>query len=118
MPPKNNPLGLNPLQSRTLVLLQALAADSQSSQRDDDSGEVRITHLPHAHGDHLHVGNAVVSARDATGLGNESVWRALERKGLVRADFPRALWLTPAGLSYELAIAGEILHDPWEGDGH
>ena len=118
MPPRNNPLGLNPLQSRTLVLLQALAADPESSVREDETGEVRITHLPHAHGDHLHVGDALVSARDATGLGNEAVWKALERKGLVRADFPRALWLTPAGLSYEMAIARDILHPSDGGHGH
>jgi hypothetical protein len=43
---------------------------------------VSIHTLPHAHGD-FHVGLAVVSVRDATGLGNRSVLSALARKGLL-----------------------------------
>ncbi|MDA1131709.1 MAG: hypothetical protein O2905_00595 [Proteobacteria bacterium] len=110
MPPKNNPLRLNTLQCKTLALFQALAQDPHSSEPDDDSGGVRIVRFPHAHGDHFHVGAALVMASDATGLGNESVWRALERKGLIKAAFPGDLRVTPAGQAYETGVADAVLH--------
>ena len=66
--------------------------------------------LPHAHGDHFHVGDAVVSGRDATGLANEAVWTALERKGLIKSLFPMAVVLTPSGLDYDTGLADQILH--------
>jgi hypothetical protein len=114
MPPKNNPLKLNPLQLRTLTLLQALAripgAAAQTS-----NGEVAITQFPSAHGDHFHLGDAVVAGRDATGLYNESVWNALARKGLARSDYPRQIVLTLEGLGYDTGEAREILRG---GGGH
>lgn len=102
MPPRNNPLKLNPLQLRTLTLLQAMAQAQ--------GGNAAITRFPQAHGDHFHLGDAVVAGKDATGLTNEAVWHALERKGLAQADYPRQLVLTPEGLSYDTGLAGEILH--------
>jgi hypothetical protein len=105
MPPKTNPLRLNPLQLRTLALLQELARHPQTSTRDPATGEATINHLPHAHGDHVHVGEVVVSARDASGFSNPSVWAALERKGLVRGDLPHAaITLTAAGLAYATGL--------------
>jgi hypothetical protein len=105
MPPKINPLKLNPLQLRTLALLQELARHPASSTRDPRTGETTITHLPHAHGDHVHVGELVVSARDASGFNNPAVWAALERKGLVRGDFPdAAVTLTAQGLAYDTGL--------------
>ena len=106
MPPRNNPLKLNPLQLRTLTLLQAMAQTSQPN----GAGEVAIQQFPQAHGDHFHLGDAVVAGKDATGLFNEAVWNALTRKGLARADYPRELVLTPVGLSYDTGLADEILH--------
>lgn len=107
MPPKNNPLKLNPLQLRTLALLQELARHPATSTRDPQSGEATITHLPHAHGDHVHVGELVVSARDASGFSNPAVWSALERKGLVRGSFPHAaITLTALGLAYDTGLGG------------
>jgi hypothetical protein len=47
---------------------------------------VLIHTVPHAHGDHFHVGPAVVSVRDATGLSNPNVLNALARKGLLLAE--------------------------------
>ena len=83
MPAKRNPLNLNPLQLKTLTLLQALAACPTPS-RAKMRGRRRADQLPDPHGDHFHLGDAVVAARDATGLRNPAVWAALERKGLVK----------------------------------
>lgn len=109
MPPKSNPLKLNPLQLKTLTLFQELARHPETS-RTLETGEVVLNTLPHPHGDHFHVGRRVVMTRDATGLGNQAVWVALERKGLIRSTFPNALTLTLAGLEYETGLADTILH--------
>src|SRR5690606_8260665 len=110
MPPKKNPLNLNPLQLRTLTLLQAIAKLDNFSKDGDAPGERQITSLPHAHGDHFHLGDAVVSAQDATGLNNQAVWAVLERKGLVKTNFPEYATLTEAGVSYDTGLADQILH--------
>jgi len=110
MPPKANPLRLNPLQLRTLTILQQLARFPETSTRNAETGEVMITNLPSPHGNHFHCGDAVVASRDATGLHNEGVWRALDRKGLARSFFPHGIALTPAGLEYETTLAARILH--------
>lgn len=110
MPPKNNPLKLNNLQRKTLALLQELAHDQDEQTVDPESGALLITELPQPHGDHFHVGAGVVATRNATGLGNESVWKALERKGLIRAvAFPYAVAITDAGLAYETGMRDAIL---------
>lgn len=96
---KTNPLKLNPLQLKTLTLLQELARNEHTA-RPDDAGGIRITGLPRPHGDHFHLGDFVVRAADATGLANEMVWKALERKGLAVSSFPVSITLTPAGLEY------------------
>ena len=110
MPPKLNPLGLNSLQLRTLTLLQALARLEGHFRPAEEEGHVIVSGFPGLHGDHFHLGDAVVAARDATGLHNEAAWVALERKGLLRSLFPMAAVLTPAGLSYETGLADKILH--------
>lgn len=110
MPPKKNPLKLNPLQLRTLALLQALAALEEHGRPADEEGHRLVTGIPGRHGDHFHVGEAVVFARDATGLKNEAAWIILERKGLLRSMFPVAAVLTPAGLAYDTGVADQILH--------
>jgi hypothetical protein len=109
MPSKANPLKLNPLQLRTLTLLQAIARIPQASKAEAD-GHIAITQFPHAHGDHIHLGDANVSTCDATGLENEAVWNALSRKGMIRAEYPHRIALTPQGLSYDTGLADEILH--------
>jgi len=106
MPLRNNPLKLNPLQLRTLTLLQAMA----SAAGRNDAGEAAISQFPQAHGDHFHLGDAVVAGKDATGLYNEAVWNALARKGLARSDYPRQIVLTTDGLGYDTGLSGEILH--------
>jgi len=100
MAPKRNPLNLNPLQLRTLTLLQALARLEGHGRPADEEGHVIVTGFPGQHRDHFHLGDAVVAARDASGLHNEAAWVALERKGL----------LTPAGLGYDTGLADKILH--------
>ncbi len=111
MPPlKKNPLKLNALQLKTLTLLQVIAEDPEITSTDATTGEVTIGSLPHPHGDHFHVGHSVVSSRDASGLHNEGVWKALERKGLARGYFPSMITLTIAGLEYDTGLRDAILH--------
>ena len=110
MPTKSNPLKLNPLQLRTLTILQQLARFPATSSPNEQTGEVMITNLPHPHGNHFHCGDAVVLARDATGLRNEAVWRALERRGLARPFYPFGIALTPEGVRYETGLDRAILH--------
>ena len=105
-----NPKRLNPLQLRTLALLQALAREPAFANPPEPDGMVSIHTLPHAHGDHFHVGRAVVSVRDATGLGNSSVLNALARKGLLHVGRTGLPALTSEGLAYDTGIASEILH--------
>jgi hypothetical protein len=110
MAPKNNPLKLNPLQLRTLTLLQALAALPDASEPGPGDGEVTVSAFPRAHADHFHLGDAVVSGSDATGLFNEAVWNALTRKGLAKSAWPASITLTAEGLSYQTGLADQILH--------
>jgi len=115
MPPKSNPLQLNALQLKTLAILQELAGVDGWARHDEAADEATILGIPHPHGDHFHVGAKVVMTRDATGLANEGVWKALERKGLAKgAHFPQQITLTAAGLGYDTGVAQEILH----GGGH
>src|ERR1700689_2228815 len=114
MPPKRNPLNLNPLQLRPLTLLQAIARIPDAASAGPGAGEVTIEQFPDPHGDHFHLGDAVVSGKDATGLTNEKVWHALERKGVARADWPRGITLNAVGLAYDTGMAEEILR----GGGH
>lgn len=108
MAPKQNPLKLNPLQLKTLTLLQTVA---DLAGEPLEGGASRLHRLPHAHGDHFHIGDAVVSGRDATGLGNQAVWVVLERKGLILDPvFPQSLTLTAAGATYVTGLAESILH--------
>jgi hypothetical protein len=109
MPPKINPAKLNPLQLRTLILLQAIARLPDASKPTPE-GDTEITAFPHAHGDHFHLGDHVVSSRDATGLENQNVWSALTRKGLVKSEWPHKIALTPQGVAYDTGIADQILH--------
>ena len=110
MPPKKNPLKLNALQLKTLTVLQQLARFSFFASTDEATGAVTISSMPRPHGDHFHCGDAIVMSRDATGLQNEKVWRALERKGLARSRYPSAIVLLPEGQSYETGLADQILH--------
>lgn len=109
MPPKRNPFNLNALQLRTLTLLQGLAQLPEFSRPGKEAGSVVVS-PPELHGDHFHIGDAIVAARDATGLRNPAVWVALERKGLIRSKYPDLAVLTPLGLSYETGLREAILH--------
>lgn len=108
MAPRTNPLGLNKLQLKTLCLFQAVAKEEDMAAPEGEG--VRITGLPHAHGDHFHLGRAVVRGADATGLSNAAVWTALARKGLIEGSYPSSLLLTKAGVDYDTSQAGTILH--------
>ena len=109
MPPRNNPAKLNPLQLRTLTLLQAIARIPGAASP-MPSGDVAITQFPHAHGDHFHLGDATVLGRDATGLENQAVWNALTRKGMIKSEWPHQIALTADGIAYDTGMAGQILH--------
>ncbi|KAA0688720.1 hypothetical protein [Azospirillum brasilense] len=108
MPPKKNPANLNPLQLKTLTLLQELARLEQKPVEGEE-GAFQVTNLPHAHGNHFHLGSAVVASRDATGLTNEAVWTILERKGMLRRD-PGYGVVTAEGMAYETGLRDSILH--------
>jgi len=110
MPEKKNPLNLNTLQLKTLTILQAVAEIDEVVERNEADGSVKIKSLPHAHGNHFHVGNYLVSGADATGLQNSGVWAALERKGLVATDFPNSVTLSAAGVKYDTGLRDAILH--------
>jgi hypothetical protein len=107
---KSNPLNLNPLQLKTLTLLQAVAEIEEVAQKDDATGNIKLTALPHAHGNHFHVGRYTVDAADATGLQNSGVWAALARKNLVITNFPQDVTLTREGADYDTGLRDEILH--------
>ena len=111
MPPKRNPLGLNALQLKTLTLFQALARlEVGDSLAGTEPQPVAVTRIPEPHGNHFHLGSAVVSSADATGLHNPSVWLALQRKGLVVGTFPNELTVTAAGMTYDTGLADALLH--------
>ncbi len=110
MAPLMNVLRLNRLQLKTLALLQELARDPEYALPPDGAGAIAITNLPHPHGNHFHIGAYVVAARDASGLRNEAVWKALERKGLARAAYPELIALTQAGLDYDTGMRQSVLH--------
>lgn len=111
MPPKANPLKLNPLQRKTLALLQVLAEQADDSARDTGSGAVSVGPLPQPHGDHFHLGSHVVLRADATGLQNQGVMMALIRKGLIEpAPGAGGLALTTAGQAYDTQMREAILH--------
>lgn len=107
---KHNPLKLNGLQLRTLTILQAMTHIPGAASEGPGAGEITLEQFPHAHGDHFHLGEAVVATKDASGLYNEKVWNALERKGLARADWPHRITLTSSGQQYETGLAQEIFH--------
>ncbi|MCK5424009.1 MAG: hypothetical protein KAI89_01460 [Emcibacter sp.] len=107
---KKKTIKLNSLQRRTLALFQVLASNPESSSLNDETGEVTVSYLPQPHGDHVHIGNFVVSGQDASGFANEAVWRALARKGLIRSNFPIQAILTPAGLAFETGFRDQFEH--------
>lgn len=107
---KKNPLKLNALQLKTLTLLQQMARSPNHAQPGDEEGSVFVSNFPAAHGDHFHVGDAVVLARDASGLGNANVFAILERKGLLRSMFPLGAMLTAEALAYDTGLADKVLH--------
>jgi hypothetical protein len=109
MPPKKNPLNLNPLQLKTLVLFQELATYPELATINDE-GDAFLSQIPHPHGNHFHIGRKVVSSSDATGLSNQAAWVALERKGLIRSGFPDSVVITKLGREYDSGIAHLILH--------
>lgn len=110
MASRDNPLKLNALQLKTLTLFQAIARFREAASAGPGEGEVTIERFPAAHGDHFHLGDATVRGADATGLNNQAVWVALERKGLARSDFPRAITLTASGMTYETGLAETMFH--------
>ena len=105
-----NPKKLNALQLKTLAILQALARERAFADPPDEDGTVLIHSPPHAHGDHFHIGPAVVRARDATGLANPNVMNALARKGLLLGGPAGQPILTAEGLAYDTGLADAILH--------
>ena len=109
MPIKRNPLRLNPLQLKTLTLFQELARLGEYSGPGKEPGTI-VVRPPDPHGDHFHLGDAVVATRDASGFRNPAVWAALERRGLIRSMYPDGAILTLVGLGYETGLHKTLLH--------
>lgn len=107
---KKNPLKLNALQLKTLTILQQMARSPDHAQPGDEEGSIMVSNFPSAHGNHFHVGDAVVLARDASGLANTNVFAILERKGLLRSLHPMGAMLTAEALAYDTGLADKILH--------
>nr|WP_321444963.1 hypothetical protein [uncultured Cohaesibacter sp.] len=103
-----NPLKLNKLQLRTLILLQILGR-TQPDEAWEKDGSVTIPSIPHPHGDHFHVGEYVVHAADASGFTNRGVWAALARKGLVKSKDVPPIGLTREGLDYITGLEKKFL---------
>ena len=101
---------LNDLQARTLALLQGIAKDPEMASRDEASGAVTVSVQTHGHGDHLHVGPYTVSTRFASGLTNENVWKALERKGLIKSMFPHMATLSAEALAFNTGYHADLEH--------
>jgi hypothetical protein len=107
---KKNPLKLNTLQLKTLAILQQMARSPNHAQPGDEEGSVLVINFPSAHGNHFHVGDAMVLARDASGLGNTNVFAVLERKGLLRSLHPMGAMLTAEALAYDTGLADQVQH--------
>ncbi|MBL4802736.1 MAG: hypothetical protein JKY45_12665 [Emcibacter sp.] len=107
---KKKAIKLNSLQRRTLALFQVLASSPETSTTHEDTGEITVSYLPEPHGDHVHIGNIVVSGQDASGFSNEAVWRALARKGMIVANFPVQATLTREGLAFETGLRDQFEH--------
>lgn len=107
MPP--NPKRLNALQLKTLTLLQEISRHPIYAEA-RESGGAAIHMMPEAHGDHFHIGARVVRGRDATGLRNPAVWKALGRKGMVAESPDGGLVVTQDGLDYPTGLRDKILH--------
>jgi hypothetical protein len=111
MAPKKNPLNLNPLQSKTLAVLQHMAVLPRYATPEGEDGSVRLGNFPAPHGNHYHLGDAQVSGADMTGLHNPAVFTVLARKGLIAdPSTARGVVLTPRGLAYDTGLADRILH--------
>lgn len=106
---KQKPIKLNSLQSKTLILLQKLAEHPESSSPVEGSEDVKITRLPHAHGNHMHVGDFVVASKDASGLSNKSVWIALVRKGFLRENWEEEIVITADGLAFSTGLEDKFM---------
>ena len=109
MPTKTRPLKLNKSQLKILTIFQQFANAPETSSR-NEKNEVLLTNNPNTYGNHFQCGDALILAKDATGLRNQSVWRALERKGLARSMFPFGLTLTEEGERYLTGLNDKILH--------
>lgn len=107
MAARKNPLKLNNLQLRTLALLQILVKEAGQGTADPETGDVSLHALPHAHGDHVHIGPYVVSSRDISGFSNQGVWAALARKGLARSGPP--ITVTSDGLAYDTGLTERLV---------
>jgi len=99
---------LNTLQNRTLALFQELARNSETSAAIEGSDDVAIMFFPKPHGNHVHIGNFVVSSKEASGFTNEKVWQVLERKGLAKSEYPFRLILTKKGLEYDTGLKDQF----------
>ena len=109
MPVGTSPLKLNRLQLRILTIFQQLARFPETSSENIEIGEVMISNLPKPRGSQFYCGNSIVLTKNSTGLTNESVWKALERKGLARSFFPLGIAIKTNRMNYNMGLSKLIL---------
>ena len=107
MAPKRNPLNLNPLQLKTLTLLQALSRLPDHAK--EQSEGVLVANMPPPHGDHFHLGDGVVATRDASGLFNAAAWIAHGAGKVIVTSFlfPRAAFSMDRLYAVLAAVGGK-----------
>lgn len=96
---------LNSLQNKTLALFQELAKQPDHGKIDAETGEITVAYLPQPHGNHVHIGHLSFSTRDISGFSNNAVWKALEKKGLAKSNFPSEITLTKLGLEFDTGLS-------------
>lgn len=84
----------------------------ETSSENIETGEVMISNLPKPRGSQFNCGDSIVLTKNSTGLTNESVWKALERKGLARSFFPLGIAITTNGMNYDTGLSKLILIKP------
>ena len=96
MPPKANPAKLNPLQLRTLTLLQAIARipGAASPHAEWRYRHHRSSRMPMAI---IFIWATPRWRPRRHRPGEPAVWNALTRKGMIKSEWPHQIALTPDG---------------------
>tara|TARA_A100001037_G_scaffold209650_1_gene187864 strand:+ start:3721 stop:4002 length:282 start_codon:yes stop_codon:yes gene_type:complete len=89
-----------------------LALFRETSSENIETSEIMISNLAKPRGSQFYCEDSIVLTKNLIGLTNESVWKALERKGLARSFFPLGITLTTNGMNYDTGLSKLILIKP------